>query len=72
MTDTQTHWIRRLPDNTFNCRVVYYTPGGARRTAHLTTRAVLADDALDIAERLLKTDKRRRVARVTYGEAFQQ
>ena len=56
----------------FNCRIVYYTPGGARRTAHLKTRAIAADLALDVADRLLLTDKRRRVQRITYGEAIQQ
>jgi len=56
----------------FNCRIVYYTPGGARRTAHLKTRARAADLALDVADRLLLTDKRRRVQRITYGEAIQQ
>lgn len=56
----------------FNCRVVYYTPAGHRRTVCLKTRAIAADLALDVAERQLRGDKRRRVARVSYGEAIQQ
>lgn len=64
--------LEGLPYRDFNCRVVYYTPGGHRRTAHHKTRAVMADIALDIAERQLKADKRRLVARVTYGEAIEQ
>jgi len=56
----------------YNCRLVYYTPAGNRRTAHLKTCATLAERALDIAERLLHTDKRRQVARVTYRKAIPQ
>ena len=56
----------------FNCRLVYYTPAGNRRHSYHKTRATCADIALDIAERQLRSDKRRHVARVTYGEAIQQ
>lgn len=56
----------------FNCRMVYYTPAGHRRTVHLKTRAIAADLALDVAERQLRGDKRRLVARITYGEAIEQ
>lgn len=56
----------------FNCRIVYYTPGGARRTAHLKTRAPSAELALKVAKRLLLTDKRREVVKLTAWEAIQQ
>lgn len=61
-----------LPVHDFNCRLIYYTPAGHRRHFYGKTRAVMADIALEIAERQLKADKRRRVARVSYGEAIQQ
>ena len=65
-------WLLSMQAHDFNCRVVYYTPAGHRRTAHLKTRAALADTALDIAERQLRSDKRRHVGRIVYGEAIQQ
>ena len=72
MTDTQTHWLRAMPTRDFNCRLVYYTPAGHRRTAHLKTRAALADAALVVAERQLRSDRRRHVGIITYGEAIEQ
>jgi hypothetical protein len=69
---TDQHWLLAMPEHEFNCRIVYQTPFGHRRTAHYKTRARFADAALDVAERLLHRDKRRKVARVTYGEAIQQ
>lgn len=54
----------------FNCRLVYYTPAGARRHFHAKTVAPDADAACDIAERLLRKDKRRQVSRVSYHEAI--
>ena len=65
-------WLLDLPCRDFNCRVVYYTTAGHRRTAHLKTRATLADTALTIAERQLRHDKRRRVGIITWMEAIQQ
>jgi hypothetical protein len=67
-----TNWLHTMPAHDFNCRLVYYTPAGHRRTAHLKTRATLADTALTIAERQLRSDKRRHVGVITYGEAIQQ
>jgi len=69
---TDKHWLRTMPCHDFNCRLVYLTPTGVPRTAHYKTRAILADIALEVAERMLKRDKRRRVGRVVFGEAFQQ
>lgn len=56
----------------FNCLMVYYTPAGHRRTAHVKTRADSPSAAIEVAEKLLRADKRRQVARVTYGKAIQQ
>lgn len=64
--------LAEMPTYDFNCRLIYYTPAGHRRHFYGKTRAVMADIALEIAERQLKADKRRRVARVSYGEAIQQ
>lgn len=64
--------LEGLPYRDFNCRLVYYTPAGHRRHFYGKTRAVMADIALDIAERQLRADKRRLVARVSYGEAIEQ
>ena len=61
-----------LPVHDFNCRLIYYTPSGYRRHSFHKTRAIAADLAIEIAEKQLRADKRRRVARVSYGEAIQQ
>ena len=68
----KTHSFAAMPALDFNCRLTYVTPAGHRRHSHHKTRAIAADIALEIAERQLRADKRRRVARVTYGEAIQQ
>lgn len=54
----------------FNCRLVYYTPKGNRSHFYAKTIAPDADAACDIAERLLRKDKRRQVSRVSYHEAI--
>lgn len=61
-----------MPALDFNCLLVYLTPAGHRRQSNHKTRAIAADIALEIAERQLRADKRRRVASVVYGEAIQQ
>ena len=61
-----------MPALDFNCRLVYLTPAGHRRHSSHKTRAIAADIALDIAERQLRADKRRRVASVVYGKAIQR
>lgn len=61
-----------MPALDFNCRLVYLTPAGHRRHTSHKTRAIAADIALEIAERHLRADKRRRVASVVYGKAIQQ
>ena len=69
---TNTHWLHQMPCHNFNCLIVYYTPSGLRKSANVKTRATSADLALEIAERLLRRDKRRSVSRVTFGRAIQQ
>ena len=61
-----------MPTYDFNCMLTYYTPSGYRRHSHHKVRAIMADIALDIAERQLRSDKRRRVGHVTFGKAIQQ
>lgn len=68
----KTHSFAAMPALDFNCRLTYVTPAGHRRHSRHKTRAIAADIALEIAERQLRADKRRRVARVTYGEAIEQ
>ena len=61
-----------MPVLAFNCRLTYLTPAGHHRHSSHKTRAVAADIALDVAERQLRRDKRRRVASIVYGEAIEQ
>lgn len=63
--------FRYTPKYKFNCLLEYYTPGGYRRQSHHSTIATAADLALEIAEKQLRADKRRRVAWVSYGKAIQ-
>ena len=68
-----TYKLNKLPPTKdYNCRLVYYTAAGHRRTAHCKARAVSHDAALSIAERQLRADKRRSVGEVTYRKAIQQ
>lgn len=63
--------FRYTPKYKFNCLLEYYTPSGYRRQSTHRTIASAADLALDIAEKQLRNDKRRRVAWVSYGKAIQ-
>lgn len=65
------NWLRNMPRLRFNCLLIYYTPSGYRRQSTHRTIASAADLALDIAEKQLRNDKRRRVAQVIYGKAMQ-
>ena len=56
---------------TFNCRLTYYTPAGHKQTTHFKTYAQSADLAVEVAEKLLRCDKRRRVGTIAFFEAFQ-
>lgn len=55
----------------FNCLLIYLTPNGHRKQASFKTTAIAADVALEVAERLLRNDARRKVASVIYGKAIQ-
>lgn len=59
------------PNSHYSCLLVYYTPGGYRRQAWFKTIAPDPTAAATIAERLLRKDKRRAVARVSYWETIQ-
>lgn len=65
------NWLRNMPRLRFNCLLIYYTASGYRRQSHHRTIATAADLALEIAEKQLRADKRRRVGRVVYGKAIQ-
>ena len=56
----------------FDCELAYTTRAGHERKAHYRIMASAADLALDRAEVLLRSDKRRDVAAVTYGDAIQR
>ena len=65
------NWLRNMPRHRFNCLLIYYTASGYRRQSTHRTIASSADLALEIAEKQLRADKRRRVDRVVYGKAIQ-
>lgn len=56
----------------YNCMLVYLTPAGRRQ--HFRTKAVAqtADQALELAQRHLTNDTRRRVRSIEYMEAIEQ
>ena len=56
----------------YNCTIVYLTPAGHR--AHFYTKAVAqaADLALELAQRHLTHDTRRKVREIVYMEAIEQ
>lgn len=60
-----------FPMLTFRCRVTYLTPHGKIGGAVYVVRAIAADLAVDHAETLLRSDKRRNVKQITYTEAIQ-
>ena len=55
----------------FNCRLTYYTESGYEKHSYHKTIAPAADLALEIAEKQLRADKRRKVGLISYGEAIQ-
>jgi len=59
-------------DRLFNCLLVYHTPAGKR--IHFRTKAIApaADLALDLAQRHLTHDTRRRVQSIVYMEVIEQ
>lgn len=61
-----------FPMLTFWCSVTYYTPSRQRRIACVEVDAIAADLAVEVAEKLVKADKRRRVAEVVGAWAVQK
>ena len=59
-------------DRTFNCAVLYINESNRRMQANVKTIAPAADLALDLAEKLVRTDKRRKVKSVYYTTAIEQ
>jgi len=59
-------------DRTFNCAILYVNTGGRRKQANVKTIANAADIALDLAEKLVRADKRRKVKSVYYTSAIEQ
>jgi len=59
-------------DRLFNCTLVYHTPAGKRIYFRTKAIAPAADLALDLAQRHLTHDSRRRVQTVEYMEAIEQ
>lgn len=53
----------------FNCVYIYRTPAGNRKQFRYRVKAVSADLAVEIGERLMRSDKRRNVGVVEYSEA---
>jgi len=53
------------------CTMIYRTHAGHRRQFRTSVYAMAADLAVETAEKLLRADKRRHVARVTYSDAIQ-
>jgi len=59
-------------DRTYNCAILYVNTGGRRKQANVKTIASAADIALDLAEKLVRADKRRKVKSVYYTSAIEQ
>ena len=58
-------------DLLFNCTILYLTPGGQRRYFRTKTIAPAADLAVELAERQMRSDRRRRVGTTVYTQAVQ-
>jgi len=59
-------------DRTFNCAILYINESNRRMQANVKTIAPAADLALDLAEKLVRADKRRKVKSVYYTTAIEQ
>lgn len=58
-------------DLLFNCTICYTTISGQRRYFRTKTIAPAADLAVELAERKMRTDRRRRVGATVYTQAVQ-
>jgi hypothetical protein len=59
-------------DRTFNCTILYVNTGERRKQANVKTIASAADIALNLAEKLVRDDKRRKVKNIYYTSAIEQ
>lgn len=59
-------------DRTFNCAVLYITASNHRKQATIKTIAPAADMAMDLAIKIVRADKRRKVKSVYYTTAIEQ
>ena len=59
-------------DRTFNCAILYINESNRRMQANVKTIAPAADISLDLAEKLIRADKRRNVKSVYYTSAIEQ
>jgi hypothetical protein len=57
---------------TFNCAVLYLNTGNRRKQANIKTIAPAADLAMELATKIVRTDKRRKVKSVYYTTAIEQ
>lgn len=59
-------------DRTFNCAVLYINESNRRMQATIKTIAPAADLAMDLAIKIVRADKRRKVKSVYYMTAIEQ
>jgi hypothetical protein len=59
-------------DRTFNCAVLYVNESNRRMQATIKTIAPAADLAMDLATKIVRADKRRKVKSVYYTTAIEQ
>ena len=55
----------------YACTLIYRTTAGHRKQFRTFVYALAADLAVETAEKLMRADKRRDVASVTYSDAIQ-
>lgn len=59
-------------DRVFNCAVLYITASNHRKQATIKTIAPAADLAMELAEKIVRADKRRKMKSVYYTTAIEQ
>jgi hypothetical protein len=59
-------------DRTFNCAILYINESNRRTQANVKVIAPAADLALELAEKIIRTDGRRKVREIVYMEAIEQ
>ena len=58
-------------DRVFNCAITYQTPAGRWVQVNDSTIAPNAEEALELAEKLLLADKRRVIGSIIYRKAYE-